>query len=296
MNCRFSIKDLEKLSGIKAHTLRIWEQRYGILNPERTDTNIRWYCNDKLKHLLNVTFLYEHGYKISKIATLKHSEVVSEVNRIVDAKINICDQVRGLVLAMVEMDEQRFEKIVSANIKQHGFSYTIEKIISPFLSKINVLWQTNSINSAQELFMTSLIRQKLIAEIDKVRIPKNDQAKKIMLFLPLGEKHELNLLYLNYLLRSQGHNITYIGQSVPLDDLKKVVEIKEPEYLISVFSKFNEKDPFFRELSSSFPQKNIFLFDSQLVDKISTLPENVKCFNCPQNLTELVSKTILNTL
>lgn len=289
MNCRFSIKDLEKLSGIKAHTLRIWEQRYGILNPERTDTNIRWYCNDKLKHLLNVTFLYEHGHKISKIASLSHAEVASEVNRLVDAKINICDQVRGLVLSMVEMDEQRFEKIVSSNISQHGFSYTIEKIISPFLSKISVLWQTNSINTAQELFMTGLIRQKLIAETDKIIFKQHAVPKKIVLFLPGGEKHELNLLYLNYLLRSKGHHITYIGQSVPLDDLKKVVEIKEPECLVSVFSRMNEADDFFRELSATFPQKNILLFSAPLVDKRDSLPENVKCFHCPQELAGLLS-------
>ena len=118
---KFSIKDLEKLSGIKAHTVRIWEQRYGILKPERTDTNIRWYNNDELKHLLNITFLYNNGYKISKIAAYKSDEITDEVNKIINTKINPCEQIDGLIISMVEMDEQRFEKIISTNILKNGF-------------------------------------------------------------------------------------------------------------------------------------------------------------------------------
>jgi DNA-binding transcriptional MerR regulator len=290
MNCRFSIKDLEKLSGIKAHTLRIWEQRYGILKPERTDTNIRWYCNDKVKHLLNVTFLYEHGYKISKIAALQHSEVVAEVNKIVDSEINACDQVRGMVLSMVEMDELRFEKIISSNIQHKGFTYTIENIVYPFLNKIGVLWQTGSINSGQKHFISNLIRQKLVVAIDAQLPPVNPHAKKIVLFLPDGELQELNLLYLNYLLRSQGHRVTYLGQSVPLQDLRKVVEIKEPEYLISAFTHISdEPNSFLNELSSTFPEKTILLSACQMIDKLGILPKNVQCFKCPQDLVGLVA-------
>jgi DNA-binding transcriptional MerR regulator len=278
MNCRFSIKDLEKLSGIKAHTLRIWEQRYGILKPERTDTNIRWYCNDKLKHLLNVTFLYEHGFKISKIALLQPEEVIAEVNKIVDAKSNVCDQVRGLVLSMVEMEEERFERIISSNIGQHGFPYTVEKIVYPFLSKISVMWQTGSINSAQEHFISNLIRQKLIVAIDGLVAPENPSRKKFVLFLPYGEQHELSLLYFNYLIRSKGHQVIYLGQSVPFDDLKKVIEIREPDYLVSIFTQVEEPAAFIRSLSESFPNVTVLLSGCQVVDKISDFPQNVKCF------------------
>jgi DNA-binding transcriptional MerR regulator len=287
MNCRFSIKDLEKLSGIKAHTLRIWEQRYGILKPERTDTNIRWYCNDKLKHLLNVTFLYEHGYKISKIATLQPSEVVDEVNKIVDKEENVCDQVRGLVLSMVELDEERFEAIISRNIKHHGFTYTIEKIVYPFLSKIGVMWQTGSINPAQEHFISNLIRQKLIAAIDGQQIVENTSAKKFVLFLPDGELHELSLLYFNYLLRSKGHKVTYLGQSVPLEDLYKVVAIKEPDYLLSVFTHIiEEPSSYLKELSNKFSNTTLLLSGCQVIDKFKELPSNIRTFSCPQSLLE----------
>jgi DNA-binding transcriptional MerR regulator len=289
MNCRFSIKDLEKLSGIKAHTLRIWEQRYGILNPERTDTNIRWYCNDKLKHLLNVTFLYEHGYKISKIALLKPEEVVSEVNKIVDKEENVCDQIRGLVISMIELEEERFEAIISNNIQHHGFPYTIEKIVYPFLSKIGVMWQTGSINPAQEHFISNLIRQKLIAAIDAQKPSSNENCKRFILFLPDGELHELSLLYFNYLLKSKGHRVIYLGQSVPLNDLKKVVEIREPEFLISVFTHISgEPDSFINELASTFRNINILLSGCQVVDKFENLPSNVRTFCTPKDLLDIL--------
>ncbi|MCW3071173.1 MAG: MerR family transcriptional regulator [Bacteroidetes bacterium] len=289
MNCRFSIKDLEKLSGIKAHTLRIWEQRYGILKPERTDTNIRWYCNDKLKHLLNVTFLYEHGYKISKIALLQPSEVSEEVNKIVDKEINVCDQVRGLVLSMVELEEERFERIISNNISNHGFSYTIEKIVYPFLSKIGVMWQTGSINPAQEHFISNLIRQKLIVAIDGVVAPENKNAQKFVLFLPDGELHELSLLYFNYLLKSKGHSVIYLGQSVPLNDLQKVVEIRHPAFIVSIFTHIIEDVAgLIQTLANTFPKTNILLSGCQLKGLESPCPGNVKLFGCPQDLLELV--------
>lgn len=289
MNCRFSIKDLEKLSGIKAHTLRIWEQRYGILKPERTDTNIRWYCNDKLKHLLNVTFLYEHGYKISKIATLQPSEVIAEVNKIVDTEITVCDQIRGLMLSMIELDEQRFEKIISNNIQHQGFSYTIEKIVYPFLNKIGVMWQTGSINPAQEHFISNLIRQKLIVAIDGLVSPETPAAKKCLLFLPDGELHELSLLYCNYLLKSQGHRVTYLGQTVPFADLQKVAEIRQPDYLVSIFTHIAEEPAaFIGALSEAFPSSILLVSGSQVVEKNYELPKNVRIFNCPQDLPGLI--------
>lgn len=290
MNCRFSIKDLEKLSGIKAHTLRIWEQRYGILQPERTDTNIRWYCNDKLKHLLNVTFLYEHGVKISKIATLNPAEVAEEVNKIVDTEINVCDQVKGLVISMVELEEERFEKIITNNIRNQGFNYTIEKIVYPFLSKIGVMWQTGSINPAQEHFISNLIRQKLIVAIDGVVVPENTKAKKIVLFLPDGELHELSLLYFNYLLKSKGHAVIYLGQSVPMNDLKKVTEIRKPDIIVSVFTHIiEEPEIFIKDLCTSFPNTSILLSGCQVINKLEQFPGNVKVFSTPQDLLDLTN-------
>lgn len=290
MIARFSIKDLEKLSGIKAHTLRIWEQRYGILKPERTDTNIRWYCNTELKQLLNITLLYEHGFKISKIACLKNNDVISEVNKIIDAQFSVCDQIRGLMLSMVELDEERFDKIISNNILHNGFQNTVEKIVYPFLHKIGIMWQTGSINPAQEHFISNLIRQKLITAIDGQVTPQNKNSKKFVLFLPEGELHELSLLYFHYLLKSKGHKVIYLGQSVPLLDLQKVFEIRDPQYILSIFTLvFENPESYIKELSKAFPKATILLSGCQLLDKGIKLPKNVHSFNTPGELDPLIN-------
>jgi MerR family transcriptional regulator, light-induced transcriptional regulator len=289
MIARFSIKDLEKLSGIKAHTLRIWEQRYGILKPERTDTNIRWYCNTELKQLLNITLLYEHGFKISKIACLKNNDVISEVNKIIDSQFSICDQIRGLMLSMVELDEERFDKIISNNILHNGFQNTIEKIVYPFLHKIGIMWQTGCINPAQEHFISNLIRQKLITAIDGQIISPNKNSKKFVLFLPEGELHELSLLYFHYLLKSKGHKVIYLGQSVPLLDLQKVFEIRSPQYILSIFTHIQEHpEKYIKELSTAFPKATILLSGCQLLDKGIKFPKNVHSFRTPADLQPLI--------
>ncbi len=286
---KFSIKDLEKLSGIKAHTVRIWEQRYGILKPERTDTNIRWYNNDELKHLLNITFLYNNGYKISKIAAYKSDEITDEVNKIINTKINPCEQIDGLIISMVEMDEQRFEKIISTNILKNGFTNTIENVIYPFLHKIGIMWQTNCVNPAQEHFISNLIRQKLIVAIDGQIVKENTNSKKFVLFLPEMELHELSLLYFSYLLKSKGHIVTYLGQAVPIVDLQKVIEIKKPDYLISVFTQpLHSFEDYIKSLSKLLPKGSILLSGYQVIENTFKSPKNVKTFKTPTDLILLL--------
>lgn len=290
MVCKFSIKDLEKLSGIKAHTLRIWEQRYGILKPHRTDTNIRWYCNDELKNILNVSLLNNHGYKISKIAELNKAEIAAEVSKIVNCQINECEQVSSLIISMVEMDEQRFEKIISNQILRKGFSNTIEQVIYPFLQKIGVMWQTGSINPAQEHFISNLIRQKLISAIDGLVPPENKKQKKFILFLPEGELHEISLLYYHYLLKSKGHSVIYLGQSVPMVDLQRVYEIRDAHYILSVIThKMESPETYVEDLSKIFPKANFFLSGYQVLNTKMKLPSNVQLFKSAQDLGVLVS-------
>jgi len=290
MVCKFSIKDLEKLSGIKAHTLRIWEQRYGILKPQRTDTNIRWYCNDELKNILNVSLLNNHGYKISKIAELNKAEIAEEVSKIVNCQINECEQVSSLIISMVEMDEQRFEKIISNQILRKGFTNTIEEVIYPFLKKIGVMWQTGSINPAQEHFISNLIRQKLISAIDGAIPLENKKQKKFILFLPEGELHELSLLYYNYILKTNGHSVIYLGQSVPLIDLQRVYEIRKADYILSVLTHGTQSpEAYVKDLSKSFPKVKLLLSGYQILDQKMTLPPNVELFKCHKSLTSLVA-------
>ncbi len=144
----YSIKDLEQLTGIKAHTIRIWEQRYDIVSPERTDTNLRYYNSEDLKTMLNVSTLNNNGHKISKIAKMSEQEINDNVLMVISKKENHADQIRALTLSMVEMDENRFEKIMANNILQHGFEDTMINIVFPFLIRIGYLWQTNAVNPA----------------------------------------------------------------------------------------------------------------------------------------------------
>ncbi len=289
MVAKFSIKDLEKLSGIKAHTLRAWELRYGILKPERTDTNIRWYCNNELKLLLNITLLYNNGFKISKIACLQNHDLVQEVNKLIDAQGKACDQIEGLIISMVELDEQRFEKIISNSILHNGFAHTIEKVVYPFLHRIGILWQTGSINPAQEHFISNLIRQKLIVAIDGVPVPAIANPQKFVLYLPDGELHELSLLYFTYVLKSKGHHVIYLGQSVPFVDLEKVFEIRSPHYIVSVFTHVPAAAEYIQQLSGTFPKTGILLSGNQCLEEGLTLPKNIRVFKTPTDLLMLIS-------
>lgn len=279
MVAKYSIKDLEKLSGIKAHTIRIWEQRYNLLSPERTETNIRWYTNEDLKMLLNVSMLYHRGYKISKIAALPKARIIEEVNKLSESQTTHENQIDNLVISMVEMDETKFEKIISSNILRIGFSQTIDLVIYPFLKKIGILWQTGSINPAQEHFISNLIRQKIIVAIDGL-IPANPiREEKVVLFLPDGELHELSLLYYSYLLKAAGYRMIYLGQSVPYEDLKRVFEIHQPKLLLSVLTQQTRTtEKFLRAVSADFSSATIFLSGALVVNRKEKFGANVIVF------------------
>jgi MerR family transcriptional regulator, light-induced transcriptional regulator len=291
MFSNFSIKDLEKLSGIKAHTLRIWEQRYGILKPKRTDTNIRLYCNDELKQLLNITMLYNHGFKISKIASLNNTQLIDEVNKISQTPSQSTFQIDLLLIAMVELDEMKFEKIISNNILHTGFTHTIENVIYPFLQKIGIMWLTGSINPAQEHFISNLIRQKLIVAIDGITTSPNSYSKKFVLFLPETELHELALLYYHYLIKSIGHQVIYLGQSVPINDLKKVSEIRQANFLLSVFTQINKPEEYILNLIKLFPHQKIWLAGHQLLHLKIQAASNLSFFFSASELKQLLEKT-----
>jgi DNA-binding transcriptional MerR regulator len=272
----YSIKDLEKLSGIKAHTIRAWEQRYNIVEPKRTRTNIRFYNEDDLKYLLNIAMLNKNGFKISKIAKMSKTEIAHEVAEISEVRFDNDTQLDALTISMIEMDEYKFDKIISTNIDQLGFEKTMIDVINPFLDKLSVLWLTGSINPAQEHFISCLIRQKLIVAIDKLPFEQSEDANKYLVFLPEGEIHELSLLFLTYLLRERGNKVIYLGQNIPFDDLKAVYNIHQPEYICTMFSGSFTKEPvqdFIHRLTVSFPQTHILVSGYQVLAYPIQLPE-----------------------
>lgn len=275
----YSIKDLEQLSGIKAHTLRIWEQRYDILKPDRTDTNIRTYDDKDLKLVLNIALLKEHGYKISEISKMSADEMSKEVMLISEKQLSYPEQIHALTISMLDLDEERFEKIVSTNTLQFGFENMMINIIFPFLSRIGTLWITGSVGPAQEHFISNLIRQKLIVAIDGQLPSLRPGAKKYMLYLPEGEMHEISLLFGNYIIRSRQNKVIYLGQSLPFNELIFAHKVHKPDYIFSVITSVPGQDEVQRyvyRLAKEFPDSKILLSGYQVVGQDIDCPDNVE--------------------
>ncbi|MFZ4058956.1 MAG: MerR family transcriptional regulator [Ferruginibacter sp.] len=228
----FTIKDLENLSGIKAHTIRIWEQRYHFLKPSRTGTNIRYYSNDELKMILNIALLNKYGYKISHIDKMNEVELKEKILSLTQSQAQQERIVNELIQSMVDLNIERLEDILDNYIMARGIERTITQIIFPFMEKIGILWMTNHINPAQEHLVTNIVRQKLIVGIEGVTTSLRVN-KTILLFLPEGEYHELGLLFMYYILKSRGISTIYLGANVPLVDVEYVVRLKKPDYLFA---------------------------------------------------------------
>ncbi|HTL10072.1 MAG TPA: MerR family transcriptional regulator [Chitinophagaceae bacterium] len=226
----FTIKDLENLSGIKAHTIRIWEQRYAFIKPQRTQTNIRYYSNDELKKILNISLLNKYGFKISHINKMSPAEIHEKIVALSNVQAQQERIVNDMIQFMVDMNVDAFEEVLDNYIAARGFDKAITQIIFPFLERIGILWVTDHINPAQEHLVSNIIRQKLIAGIETVftHISTN---KLVLLFLPEGEHHELGLLYICFLLKSRGIKTLYLGANVPMADLEFVCKVKKPDYL-----------------------------------------------------------------
>ncbi len=273
----YSINDLEKLSGIKAHTLRIWEQRYGLIVPKRTPTNIRYYDDDDLKFVLNVALLNRNGYRISKIAKMSRAEIAEEVASVSDLSFEGDTQLDALTLAMIEMDEYKFERILSANIHQMGFERTMLEVVYPFLEKLSLLWLTGSINPVQENFISNLIRQKLIAAIDKLPLPTGPQVRKFILFLPEGERQELTLLFMHYLVKNRKHHVVYLGQDISPADLRDAERIAKPNYVFTMITESFGQEPAQRyvdKLCDIFPNARVLLTGYQVMAQSVRPPAN----------------------
>lgn len=289
----YSIKDLEHLSGIKAHTLRIWEQRYGLIDPKRTDTNIRFYDQDDLKLVLNVSLLKDNGYKISKIAEMTLSEMQAAVLKVSDKTTSFADQIYGLTLAMIDLDEQRFEKIISSNTLKIGFERTMLNIIYPFLSKIGIMWMTDAVNPAQEHFISNLIRQKVIVAIDGQYESFDEKAKKYMLFLPSGELHELGLLFANYLIKARGNRAIYLGQDMPFNDLSMVYKVHNPDFLLTILTsrdKTIETRQYLNNLAEEFPETPILVSGNQVIGQDLDLADNIVQIANPLHLLTFIEE------
>lgn len=274
----YSIKDLENFTNIKAHTLRIWEQRYKLLEPKRTTTNIRYYSDQDLKKILNINLLYSNGYKISKIAKLSEAEIMqlsAEILLVSDIKPT--DHVEHFVRYIMELDEQRIQQKLTELNADLGTSRLYTEIMIPLLRKIGDLWQVDAISVSHEHFFSNILREFFITETSKIPNPAKSKGR-IVLFLHEREMHELSLLYYHHLLKSRGYDCYYLGQSVPMKDLRKFVEQMNPDYLFT--SVIAETDrayfaDFMKQLCSFFSARKIYMGGYQLQKYLDLLPETI---------------------
>lgn len=225
----FSIKNLETFSGIKAHTIRIWEKRYNLLEPERTETNIRRYSLDNLRKLLNITLLYNHGFKISKISSLSIEEISGSVSNIALKENSEQIAINALKLAMINFDCELFNKTYDEFLSHSKFEFIFMDVFMPLMKELGILWQTAAISSTHEHFITNLIKQKIHiqTEIVQLNIKKNTNYPIFVLFLPENEIHELGILYLNYLTLSKGLRTILLGQSIQISSLENLYTYKD---------------------------------------------------------------------
>jgi DNA-binding transcriptional MerR regulator len=273
----YSIKELEKLSGIKAHTIRIWEKRYGLIDPHRTNTNIRYYTDDELKKILNVAVLNRHGIKISNIARLNDLELKEEIIRVSSSSTALNTLVDSLVIALIDMDEYKFEAIIDKSISKNGLKTTLVEVLYPLLDKVGILWQSGDIYPAQEHFAANIIRQKIIAATDRLSNTFNPRGKKFLLLLPEGEWHEIALLFAQYLIKEANHEVLYLGQSVPYRDVLATGASKKFDYLlISSTIPQSEFDihVYLKDLSGAFPDKKILYFSNSQSEGLTGLSSN----------------------
>ena len=221
----FSIKDLEHVSGIKAHTIRIWEKRYNLLSPERTNTNIRKYSLDSLRKLLNITLLYKKGFKISKIANLEPKSIPFFVREIALENNSEIISINALKLAMVNFDVEMFDAKYKILVHNNTFEFVFFKVFVPLMVELGILWQTGAICPSHEHFITSLIKQKIHVQTEKIqkKVIDGKSFPKFAIFLPENEIHELSILFLNFLILSKGYQTIFLGQSMPVKSLKTLL-------------------------------------------------------------------------
>ena len=268
----YKIKDLENLTGIKSHTIRIWEKRYNILEPNRTETKIRTYSDDELTHLLTVSMLNRNGIKISKIAKLSQQDM----NKLLwDIKVNKEPEysMDKLIMALISLDENLFNKTLQNLIDTEGLESTFTQHLIPFLDRIGIMWLIGSINPAQEHLISNLIRQKVISEIDKQIVP-DDHSNPVVVYLPEHEWHEISLLFYQFLLREKGVRTAYLGQSLPYPALQECIEKLKPKAILSswltaVDSKFVVN--YFKRLRKDYPDLKVFAGGAQVKSNAEVL-------------------------
>ena len=271
----YSISDLEKLSGVKAHTLRIWEKRYGILHPKRTGTNIRYYLDEDLRLLLNISLLNKNGIKISKIAKMSPIELQEKVSEITEIDASFEGQIDALTISLIELNEENAVKIINKNIEQKGFRETMLQVIYPLLDKLVLMWLSGSINAVHEKFVTNLIKRKCCAEIETLETTRDEI---FFIYLPSESTDELSLLFLHYLIKSYGFKVIDAGVNVDLIDIQEAMEIRTPNCIFTILNNegsHNAYISYVKELCKIAPSCHIYISGTEAADDLILLHDQL---------------------
>ena len=294
----FSIKDIEAVSGIRSHTLRIWETRYGVIKPKRTESNIRYYDDDDLKYILNISILNRHGYKISEIAKMERNDLCDQVMKIKQREAVHDNHIKNMITAMVSLDEMAFHNTITSCIIQSGLEHAMINVVFPFLNEVGILWQIGSIKPMHEHFATNIIKQKLYVAIDGHMGKYITNRKKFVLFLPEYEQHSLGLLFANYILRSRGHEVFYLGQEVPFNDMIVQANDYQPDYLFTILTSAHlniDKESFVKKVCASWPNATVLLSGIQFLNANFDFPPNALLIRSIQSFIELANSITENS-
>lgn len=287
----YSIKDLEVYSGIKAHTIRIWEKRYNLLEPSRTESNIRYYDDHQLIKLLNIATLLESGWKISNVSRLDKKRLLTETEKCLHKHDDnaYAIPINGIIAAMFAFDENGIRKIIESCFRRLGIAVTFKEIIYPLLHRVGMMWRTEEISPAQEHFVSAIIRQKILVELDKLPVQPWD-SQGVVLFLPQDEYHEIGLLVTTYLLRSKHIPTVLLGSNAPVSVVQNAVNKLEPDYLVTFLitqRKQEDLQVYIDSLSAAFPKQKIGIACIHEVLEAIRIPENIKPLHHPDDINEL---------
>jgi MerR family transcriptional regulator, light-induced transcriptional regulator len=282
----FSIRDIENLSGIKAHTLRIWEQRYHLFQPKRKDSNHRFYDNEDLKHILRIAYLYHNGYKISKIAKLPETDIRRLATENLNGSNSFDVFINQLMEASIDYDQERFERIIHTANQQLGFEKNIYQVIYPFLQKIGLLWMTDNMLPAQEHFASHLIRKKIIVAIDGLDHPLPGSRRTVLLYTPEGEHHEIPLLLTKYHLKKNGIKTVYLGTNIPLTEIVAYLQHKKVTHIyFHLITQFllGQIDEYVKKILALFPHIELVI-SGPVATKITAQAPNLRVLHSKEDM------------
>jgi DNA-binding transcriptional MerR regulator len=290
----YTIKDLERLSGIKAHTIRIWEQRYNLLKPDRTTTNIRQYRDCELRMLLNISLLIKHGSKISHVSKLTEHEINTKVQQLTvspESENAYFDaQIDKLVFSMLDMSSGDVDSTLDMCIQDYGFEKTMLSVIIPFLYRIGFMWITGETSIVQEHFLSNLLRERMILEISQYKKEENDSSQSYVLFLPEAEWHEIGLLFASYLLKKRGKQVVYLGQNMPLNEVIYFSNKYKPKYLLTFLSSrysVGSVEDYIQEISSKVLHSRILIAGNVANESRTSIPDNIHFLNEVSDLIKI---------